>query len=600
MCFRALLVVSFLIIVGFSGCGGVSGENGSDPFNTDDLTSTSTIRIGYFDQSGQFIEGEVGVSLTPVNGVFEISAGGSVGLNVALVDDDNQRVTDAYLVEFTSNCVTAEQASVDTDVSTVNGEASSTYTDDGCAGSSGARDQITVAALVADVTLTATQEIIIRPEVIGSISFSSALPQNIVLQGSSDAIQSQSTVTFVVSNDQAEPLSNQTVVFSLTTEIGGLGLSTETAQSNAEGQVFVDVIAGNVPTAVRVNASVSSASGEVLTTQSDTISVTTGLPNQRSFTLSSEILNIEGFDVSGVTTEVTARLSDTFGNPVPDNTAVTFTAEGGQIESNCLTLNGACTVIWTSANPRTTDGRVTILATSIGHETLFDSNGNNLFDDADGVAIVEEQSTANGFSFSESGDTGFVDYSEAWRDDNEDRLWSNGEPFLDYNNNQEFDQADGLFNGTQCLDSLLCGTGNASTMHVRKAFRLLVSGSVAVVEIFDSEGMLLAGSADINPAPDTFIIARQQKESLSVIVGDIFGNVMPADTNFSVTADEGTITTTSGDTVPNSSALGRTEFTFDIENILADDEPSATATIQILITTPLGTETRISFVVTLQ
>jgi len=42
--------------------------------------------------------------------VFEISAGGSVGLNVTLVDNDNQRVTDAYVVEFTSNCVAAEQA----------------------------------------------------------------------------------------------------------------------------------------------------------------------------------------------------------------------------------------------------------------------------------------------------------------------------------------------------------------------------------------------------------------------------------------------------------------------------------------------------------
>lgn len=30
-----------------------------------------------FEPFGKFVEGQVGVSLTPVNGVFEISAGGS-------------------------------------------------------------------------------------------------------------------------------------------------------------------------------------------------------------------------------------------------------------------------------------------------------------------------------------------------------------------------------------------------------------------------------------------------------------------------------------------------------------------------------------------
>ncbi|MBL4631688.1 MAG: Ig-like protein, group 1 [Paraglaciecola sp.] len=599
---RTLFIVSFLVMVGFSGCGGVSGENGSDPFGSDDEVLTSTIKLGYFDQSGQFVEGVVGVTLAAENGLFEISAGGSVGLHVTLVDSDNQIITDAYLVKFTSNCVTAEQAILDTDISTVNGEASSTYTDDGCAGSSGTKDQVTATVVLTDDTLTATQEIDIRPEVIGAIGFASALPQSIVLQGSSDTSQSHSIVTFVVSNDQGAPLANQMVEFSLTTEIGGLALSSQTAVTDTDGQVFVEVIAGTVPTAVRVNASVSSVSGEVLNTQSEAISVTTGVPDQRSFTLSSEILNIEGFDVSETTTNIKARLSDTFGNPVPDNTVVTFTAEGGQIESNCLTIDGACSVVWTSAKPTMPDGRVTILATAIGHETLFDSNGNNVFDDADGGAIVEleQDSTANGFGTSSFTETGFVDYSEAWRDDNEDRVWNSGEKFLDYNDNEQFDQQDGLFNGKQCLDSVLCGTGDASTMHVRKAFRLLVSGSFAVVEILDAAGGLLAATTEIIPAPDTLLIARGQKVALSAIVGDFFGNVMPADTNFSVSTDKGRVTLTSGDTVANSNALGRTKFTFDIENTLVVSDSSADATIQILIVTPLGKESRISFEVTLQ
>lgn len=599
MCLRALFVVSFLVIVGFSGCGGVSGENGSDPFNSDDPASSNTIRIGFFDQSGQFVEDEVGVSLAPVNGVFEISAGGSVGFNVALVDEDNQRITDAYLVEFTSNCVTAEQATLDTDVSTVNGEASSTYTDDGCAGSSGTKDQITARVVTTDDTLTATQEIDIRPEVIGAISFSSALPQNIMLQGSSDASQSKSIVTFFVSNDQAAPLANQVVEFNLTTEIGGLALSSQTGVTDTEGQVFVDVIAGSVPTAVRVNASVSSASGEVLTTQSDAISVTTGLPNQQSFSLATDIFNIEGNNIDGEVANITARLSDTFGNPVPDNTVVNFTSEAGQIESNCLTFEGACSVTWTSANPRATDtGIATILATAIGHETLFDSNGNNIYDQVDGEPIQDDSDS--GRVVSQFTRTGFIDMAEAWRDDNENLIWDIGEIFLDYNSNQQYDEADGLFNGPQCGTPELCGQGVDASIHVRKSLPLIVSGSQAYIDVIYVSDVPLASnyqdSSDSVPA----ILSRGQVANFTVLIADKYGNVMPASTNIDITTNEGDISISSNTTVPNIFSKEPSIVTLTLENNLDDDSVSVTALISILVTTPSGAETSLQFSAQLQ
>jgi hypothetical protein len=599
MCIRALFFVSFLSLFGLSGCGGVSGENGSDPFSVDDSTSTETIKIGFFDQSGQFVEGQIGVSLAPVNGVFEISAGGSVGLNVALVNDDNQRVSEAYLVEFTSNCVAAEQAILGTDISTVNGEASSTYTDDGCAGSSGTKDQITARVVTTDTTLSATQEIDIRPEVVGSIGFLSVASGSVLLRGTGDSSESQSTVSFSVLNQNGTALAGQVVSFSLTTEIGGIELSVTSAISDESGQVQTLISAGNVPTSVRVNASITDLNGEVLTTQSSAISITTGLPSQRTFTLSADVLNVEGFDFDGETSNITARLSDTFGNPVPDDTVVTFTSEGGQIGSSCLTLDGACTVIWTSANPRTDNGRVTILASAIGHETLFDSNGNNAFDDNDGGLIDDELNTASGFGTASSEFTGFIDFSEAWRDDNENRLWDSGEPFLDYNNNQTFDDGDGLFNGAQCIDSVLCGMGAAVSIHVRKALRLLVSGSEAYIDVFDSENVLLASNYDAPSDPPPVSITRGSKITLSVVTGDEFANVMPADTVFSVLTDQGDIAIISGDTVANSAKLGKTQFDFEVENTLAVGDDSVVANIQILVTTPKGIETRFNFPVTL-
>ncbi|GAC18606.1 Ig-like domain-containing protein [Paraglaciecola arctica] len=590
---RTLFIVSFLALAGFSGCGGVSGDNGSDPFSTGDPIATSTIKIGHFTGSGQFIEGEVGVTLEPVNGVYEISAGGSVGLNLTLVDDDNQRVTDAYLVAFTSNCVTAEQASLGTDISTVNGEASSTYTDGGCAGSSGTKDQITATVITTDETLTATQEIDIRPEVIGGISFLSASLESIVLQGSGDIGESRSTVTFVVSNNRNEPLANQRVEFSLTSEVGNLSLGNNTAISDENGEAAAVLIAGSIPISVRINAKVVTDSGEAVTTQSDAISVTTGLPNQRSFTFSSDVFNPEAGSYNGVTVNLTARLSDIFSNPVPDNTIVTFTAEGGSVESSCVTSGGACSVIWTSSEPRPSNSRVTVLATAIGHETLFDSNGNNIFDDEDGGVISEEPSTASGFGVTAAGQIGFVDYSEAWLDDDENLEWNSGERFLDYNNNEQFDEADKLFNGTQCQSSSLCGEGSAATIQVRKSLVLVMSGSSLIGDVFDSSNNLYASN---NPNSDnaSISIATDEKQNFKAVFIDRAGQAPPFGSNVTITSTAGTVTDIGSTSIPNTNVEGGFAVSFAIEN--SEVEP-VSATVTVSLTTEKGIVSTVRFTV---
>lgn len=598
---RNYLCWAYCLTVLLSSCGGgVSGENGDDPFgsDTDDTSTDTAVQFGSFDEDGTFVEGEVGVNLTAVNGIYEISAGGSIGLSVVVVDEDNARVSDSYSVSFSSNCVLAEKASIDTDINTVNGEASSTYTDLTCAGSSGTVDQISATVVIDDETLTATQEITILPEVIGSISFVSASPESILLQGAGDASASISNVTFVVSNDQTEAIEGQVVEFSLSTEIGGLALDSSSGVTNTDGEVVAEVIAGNVPTAVRVSATVEGANGESLNTQSDAISVTTGLPNQQSFSLATDIFNIEGDSIDGSVANITARLSDTFGNPVPDDTVINFTAEGGQIESSCLTLDGACSVTWTSANPRTEDGIITILATAIGHETLFDSNGNNIYDQADGDPIDDDSDS--GRLVSEFTRTGFVDMAEAWRDDDRDLEWDAGEPFFDYNNNQQYDLADGLFNGPQCGSPELCGQGVASTIHVRKSFPLFVSGSTAFIDLFDAVEVRIASNYQTPFAGEGIILSRGETVNLSVLVADRFGNIMPADTDINVSSSAGTITFTSGTVVPNASSTLGTRFTFTLGNELDDDAESVEAVVSIFITTPSGAGTTLQFNALLQ
>jgi hypothetical protein len=596
---RALSIFVFFAVLSLSSCGGgVSGKNGSDPFNVNDTALNNTIKIGFFDQSGEFVEGQVGVLLTPVNGVFEISAGGSVGLNVSLVDADDKRVTEAYSVAFTSNCVTAQQALLNTDISTVNGEASSTYTDDGCASTSGNKDQVTVTVVTADSTLIATQEISIRPEAIGGISFSSSIPVSIELQSSSGVNPSQSTVTFIISNERAVPLANQIVEFSLTTEIGGLRLGNVSDVSDVNGEVSVEVFAGDIPISVRVNASVRVANGDLVTTQSDAIAVTTGLPNQQSFSIAPDTLNVEAGDFDGVTVNLIARLSDTFNNPVPDNTVVNFTTEGGVVESSCLTSAGFCAVTWTSTQPRPSNARVTVLATAIGHETLFDSNGNNIFDDADGGPIEDTANTQSGFGTDVFTQTGFIDHSEAWRDDNENGQRDNGELFLDYNDNQYFDVADGLFNGPQCQSAeLLCGQGTASTILVRKSLVLIMSSSDALMDIVDESNTIISSNNRAVSQPSLHI---DNGKSLSFRLRFSDTSVQPiaSGSQIDISSSVGILTGQLNSVMPNTNKPGAREVNFSLTNDNDSNTP-VDATITSIITSPSGIESSVIFQVTL-
>ena len=151
-------------------------------------------------------------------------------------------------------------------------------------------------------------------------------------------------------------ISGVTVNFSLNTAVGGITLVSPTGISDAFGFVYADITSGTVATPVRVTASVTTAT-VTISTQSDQLVVTTGTPDQTSFSLTATSLNIEGWNYDGATTTLTTRLSDHFNNPVPDGTAVSFIAETGQIVGSCFVSSGGCSVDLTSSGLRPTDGR---------------------------------------------------------------------------------------------------------------------------------------------------------------------------------------------------------------------------------------------------
>lgn len=514
----------------------------SDTLNYEILAANSVeqeIKLGYFN-GDTFVEGMIGLSgAVNFNGDnVVLSAGGTLGLEVVLVDQNTNRFTSPTEVSFTSTCTVNNQATLDATTTSVNGSAKSTYEDVSCAGPSGNQDTVVASVQVNGTTVSATRNIELLAESVGAIEFVSANPQSIVLRGTGgQGSQESSTLTFRVRGSLGNPLAQQLVKFSLDTVVGNTQLAPETGLTNSEGLVTARVTAGNVPTPVRVTAEIDVGNGQKVTTQSDLLSISTGLPDQNSMTLSTTTLNPESNAVAGVEATIRAYLSDTFNNPVPDGTTVLFTTEGGSIPSSCNTVNGTCEVTWRSAEPRVDDHRITILATAIGHETFIDRNGNNIYESSDGAAD-SSLGVDSGIIRQQYPNGGFGDMAEAWRDDNENLAYDDNEFFVNYNNNAGWDAADGLFNGPQCAPEspVICGDSDTTKkITVRRALRMVMSGSSARVAISTSQ--LEGAETRGYPLGGNYILYRNNRLAADGIAED--GNFPVGATDFDITLSPG-------------------------------------------------------------
>jgi len=562
-----------------------------------DAIIESDIRLGYFDENNIFVEGKIELSVENKS----ISAGGTLGLSVDLVDENGDLIVASTPVTFTSNCVQNGNASIDESVLSINGTASSTFEDINCAGATGTDDILLASVAVNNITNTASETININGEQLGSIEFISAEPSSIVLKGTGGQNQQEtSTITFKVKSQLDNVLAQQEVNFALSTSIGDISLSRISGFTNSQGLISTQVSAGTVPTAVRVTASASmDFNGEMVEvqSQSDLLSINTGLPEQRSMTIAASVLNPEADNISGEESSITVWLSDNFHNPVPDGTTVNFTTEGGNIEPSCSTINGSCSVTWISSEPRVDDHRITILATALGHETFFDTNGNNIFDDSDGDPILDAGNSNNlnidsGFGNYPAQANGFLDMSEAWRDDNENSVYNNGETFIDYNDDGTFSAADSLFNGPQCQGDNCAGEGMRN-IHVRKAIRLVMASSTAEYQLTNGTGGTVYQNSLTNYSTSLPDVANGGSQSFRFYFADtgIPNQTMPFGTTVDVSVSAGDLQGESNFTVSNNSQEGFSSMGFFVTQE-AGSEPQ-TAILTVTITSPSGIETRL-------
>ncbi len=473
------------------------------------------VQLGYF-QGDTFIPNEIGINAAT------LPSGGSASLTVNVVDSMGESITTEEEVVFTSSCTRSGLATIDpSPATTANGLATATYTAAGCSGTD------TITARIGDSEAMVSLDI--AAPAAGSIRFVAAEPKLIALKGTGGpGRQENAAVSFEVVNGNGAPISGIPVDFTLSTTIGGISLSSNSVSTNPDGTAATTVRAGNVATAVRVTATISAEDENgnplQLSTVSDELVVSTGLPDQNSISLSSESLSVSGGrDTDGVTTQLTVRMADKFNNPVPDGTAATFTTEYGSIQPSCVTEGGACSVTWTSQDPRTpsfgannndiatifdagyncpshngnsgpcpdfigspgsTTGLLsTVTVTALGEEFFTDRNGNGLFDQE------------------EADDNLFVNLPEAFYDYNDDGAFTPAgggacplpislatcsasgfeETFVDFNSNGAYDFNDdpAVYNGILCPvegDGVWC---SRELINVRDDIRLLLSSSAA-------------------------------------------------------------------------------------------------------------------------
>lgn len=344
----------------------------------------------------QITAGNVALSGLSVNPT-SAQLGQSVNVSVNASVNGQPAASNSVTVAITSTCGTVSPASAQVDSSGKASAVIQTTVSGSCS----------VAATTAGVASPATASYTVTTAPVTGIQFVQVSPAVIYQQDSVGA--NSSIVKFKVIDSNGNPVSGQTVNAALINPTGGVHFCDAAASAGSavsaapSGEVSFSVCSGTQPETVQVRATLAGASG--IFTDSNILTVQTGLPTQRFFDIAADRWNfyVGGLftsQYSGDSVNITVRLADRQGNPVPNGTPVAFVTEGGQINSSnissCIVSdgNGGCSVPLIGqeyrplgsmnvdgsrlGDPR--PGRVTVLAMADGEESFVDKNNNNRYD----------------------------------------------------------------------------------------------------------------------------------------------------------------------------------------------------------------------------
>ncbi len=506
--------------------------------------------------------------------VGRLQAFSTVALNIP-VTSAGQPASSVTGLILSSLCVGDGTASI-VPGAIANGVQAATYTNNGCL-----RGTDVIIASIGSSTQTIAIEV--DPANIGTVRFVSSNLQgaSIVLRGSGGLGRTESALlTFKVVDRNDKGLAGVDVAFTATTTTGGLTVLPARATTDADGNATTTVSSGTIPTPVRVIAE-ATRSGKTVSGLSDTLTVSTGLPIQKSMSLSFDKYNIEGLEYDGVIANSTVLLADQYGNPISDSTAINFVTSGGAIGSSaqgaCTTLNGACTVPLRSQAFKPVNGRVTVLAYAQGIEDFIDLNGDGLYtctgkDPATYRPLVDA-CPGGGESFTDLGD-----------------------PFLDANFNGVYEAANGdlpfPYNSSVYRAN---GNGQWGVNYIRRSAEIIFSGSHATLirqvcgagvcrdwNGGDGDERVIAGVAG----------SGCSGQALTFRLVDVNNNPLPyASTVIGIDAVKITPQTFFPDTVLSTNVAGGTYHNVNIKS----EDACAAGSFGVQVTTPKGIQSTFFF-----
>lgn len=516
------------------------------------VTATAVVDTATITGTSDFQVSATNVSLTRFSATpASITALQSAAVSAQALVNGSAATAGQVQVTFTASCGTFSPASATT---SSDGTVASVYQSLGtCSG------PVTLTAQPSNATAVTTSVNVVaaRP---ANLLFDSS-DQTLIYTSKATSGVKQATLKFKVVNAANQAMASQPVTFSLSSTAVNAGVTFaggsvlgQAVSTDANGFATVTVSAGALPTPVIVTGTL--VADPSLTASSLTLAVTSGVPAQDKASLAASSLSIEGFQVDGVPTTMTFRVSDRQSNPVPAGTAVTFVATAGTIQGSCvLDASSSCAVTYTSSGTRPSNGRVAILAYVDGEEGFVDTNGNNYYDAAD---AAETSNARNRFEM-----------GTVFRDDNEDGLRQATE---------------------QTYPGGTIGTSNCP----------VIPGSPSVQNTCDgvwTSAIRVRQQTVIALATGTLLAvgngADWSNNGFSFVLSDSNGNSAPTGTKVEATVAGTTTTCTivsvSPDTVRNTTQPTTHSVIFN------GDASCATVRVTVTATTPLGTKKAFPF-----
>ncbi|MDP3844586.1 MAG: Ig-like domain-containing protein [Oxalobacteraceae bacterium] len=527
--------------------------------------------------------GTLSVTPTPTG---NLPAFNTVSVNIP-VTSNGQPVNIAPGLTVTSQC--KGDAKADIVLGAVsNGVATATYTNTGCTRGT---DVITAAIGSSSKTIS----IGVDSAYIGTIQFTGtdSADKSIVLKGSGGLGRKESAVvTFKVVDQNNNGLSGVAVAFKATTTTGGLTVLPSSGTTDALGNVTTTVSSGTIPTPVRVIAE-AVRNSVTISGLSDALTISTGLPVQRSMSLSADKYNIEGLDYDNVIADVTILMADQYGNPISDNTAINFVTEGGAVGSSaqgaCTTLDGGCTVTLKSQQFKPINGRVTVLAYAQGVEDFIDSNGDGQYSCTNYVDVngnlpvtyrpLVDICVSGGEPFSDMGDP-FLDAGSLAATSGFSGAGTLDGVYTPANGDKPFPYNSQVYSAT--------GDGKWGINYIRRSAEFIFSGSSATLvrQVCDSSSCRDWAEADGNSSIIQGLAgAGCASKTLVFRLIDENNNPLPSGTTVaSADADKVTPQTFYPAIIPSSTLIGGTFHQVTIKK----EDSCAAGSFSVKVTTPKG------------